>query len=127
MPHVRISLAEGKSPVYLQALSDGIQQALVEALGVALTDRFQIIECLPACQFIVSNPLVGITHSDQAMLIHISLKSGRTIEIKKNLYRLLTANLVATLDVNPQDIIIVLVDLPPENWSFGHGQAQLIG
>jgi len=43
MPFTRISLIKGKSPEYLQALSDSLHQALVEAFDVPPTDRFQVI------------------------------------------------------------------------------------
>ena len=43
MPFARISLHRGKSVDYLQALSEGLHDALVESFEVPKTDRFQAI------------------------------------------------------------------------------------
>ena len=69
MPMSRVSLLKGKSPEYLQALSDGLHQALVEAYEVPLKDRFQIIDQHEA------NELVF----DRDYLSHQNKPKGRTI------------------------------------------------
>ena len=43
MPYARISLHRGKSAEYLQALSHGVHDALVEAFAIPVGDRFHII------------------------------------------------------------------------------------
>ncbi len=42
MPMTRISLLKGKSREYLQAISDSLHQALVDAFEVPTDDRFQV-------------------------------------------------------------------------------------
>ena len=126
MPHVRISLLTGKSNAYLQTLSDAVQDALVASLDISPSDRFQVIEQLSAGQFIVSNPLVGVEHAAETILIHISLKAGRTVEMKKALYQALATRLNSALGISTNDVIIILNDVAAENWSFGQGLATLI-
>lgn len=126
MPLVRISLLQGHPAAYIQAISDSVQAAMVDTLGINPQDRLQIIEELTTAHWIVSAPLMGVTHSDQAVLIHISLKAGRTVEIKKHLYQQLVEHLSITPGIPKTDILILLIDVPPENWSFGNGIAQLI-
>ncbi len=43
MPFVRISLLRGKTPDYLQSLSENVHRALTEAYDVPADDRFQAI------------------------------------------------------------------------------------
>ena len=126
MPHIRISLLEGKPAAFLQTLSDSIQGTLVETIGVAATDRFQIIEELKPSHLHVSSPLVGVTHTENVIILHISLKAGRSLATKKHLYQQLAINLSTNLSIKKEDIIIMLVDLPAENWSFGSGMATLL-
>ena len=47
MPLARISLREGGSTAYRQAIADGVQRALVETFNVPPDDRFQIIDEYP--------------------------------------------------------------------------------
>ena len=126
VPHVRISLKEGKSIAYLQAVSDSVQAALIDAIQIKATDRFQIIEQLPTTQFIVSNPLVGVAHGENVISLYITLKAGRTLAAKKHLYQQLAANLAANPGIPQEDVLIMLVETPAENWSFGSGLATLI-
>lgn len=126
MPHIRISLREGKSPDFLQTLSDSIQDALSTTIGVAASDRCQIIEELKPSHLKISSPLVGVEHSDDVILLYITLKSGRTLDLKKNLYHQLATNLSTNLRMKKEDIIIILVEAPAENWSFGSGLATLV-
>ena len=126
MPHIRISLLEGKPSTFLKTLSDTIQNTLVETIGVSAGDRFQIIDELKPSHLHVSSPLVGVEHSDDVIILHISLKAGRSLATKKHLYHHLATNLSTHLGIKKEDIIIMLVDLPAENWSFGSGMATLL-
>lgn len=57
------------------------------------------------------------------MVIQITLNAGRTLEIKKNLYADIARRLQAAVDVRPDDVLISLVEVTKENWSFGKGLA----
>jgi 4-oxalocrotonate tautomerase len=45
------------------------------------------------------------------------------VEIKKNLYADIARRLQEAADVRPDDVMIVLVEVVKENWSFGGGRA----
>lgn len=45
---------------------------------------------------------------------------GRTVDMKKALYAAPADN-VAAAPVRPEDVIVNLVEVPRENWSFGGG------
>jgi hypothetical protein len=43
--------------------------------------------------------------------------------VKKNLYADIAARLGRAVDVRPDDVLISLVEVTRENWSFGGGKA----
>ena len=43
--------------------------------------------------------------------------------MKKNLYADIAARLNRAVDVRPDDVLISLVEVTKENWSFGGGRA----
>ncbi len=71
-------------------------------------------------------PLVRISlmKGKPAVFIQITLNEGRTVELKKLFYRTVTERLHADLRVRPEDVLINLVEVKKENWSFGRGIAQ---
>jgi 4-oxalocrotonate tautomerase len=56
------------------------------------------------------------------VIVEITLNAGRTVEIKKNLYADMAARL-ERLGVRPDDLLISLIEVTKENWSFGGGRA----
>ena len=55
----------------------------------------------------------------------VSIKhEGRSVETKKAFYARVAESLRRELDVRPQDVLINLVEVKKENWSFGNGIAQ---
>lgn len=123
MPLVRISLRKGKSPEYLRSVSDAIHQALVSQANVPQDDRFQIIEELDDDELIAHPSYGGANRSKDLIVISITLNAGRTVEVKKNLYADIARRLQADADVRPDDVMISLVEVAKENWSFGGGRA----
>jgi 4-oxalocrotonate tautomerase len=124
MPLVRISLREGTSGQYRQALADGVHQAMVEAIEIPAQDRFQIITEHAANGLIYDPSYLGIERSDKIVLVQITLSGGRKPEQKKRLYQRMAEILAKNPGLRPQDLFINLVEVVWENWSFGNGEAQ---
>lgn len=124
MPLVRISLREGKPPGYRRALGESIHRAMVETINVPLLDRFQVITEHPADGLIYDPTYLGIDRTDDVVFVQITLNAGRSIEQKRALYARMTRLLAEHPGVRPQDVLINLVEVPRENWSFGNGEAQ---
>jgi phenylpyruvate tautomerase PptA (4-oxalocrotonate tautomerase family) len=122
MPLVRITLREGKPPEYLRGLSDAVHQALVTTANVPADDLFQVIDAVPPSHLIAHQTYAGVQRSDDALFIEITLNAGRTVEVKKALYADIASRL-ATLGVRGDDILVNLVEVTKENWSFGNGLA----
>jgi len=64
-----------------------------------------------------------VQRSEGLVIIEIILNAGRTVEVKKNLYADIAARLLQGADVRSDDILISLVEVTKENWSFGGGRA----
>src|SRR3954447_24124233 len=64
-----------------------------------------------------------VNRSEDLIVIEITLNQGRTLEIKKALYADIVARLGRALDVRPDDVLISLIEVTKENWSFGNGLA----
>jgi 4-oxalocrotonate tautomerase len=123
MPFVKIHLRRGKSADYLRSVSEAIHEALVAQANVPADDRFQVI-CEYDTASIVADPSYGgVTRSENLIIVEITLNAGRTIEIKKNLYADIARRLGLAADVRPDDVLINLVEVTKENWSFGGGRA----
>jgi 4-oxalocrotonate tautomerase len=122
MPLVKIHLRQGKSPEYIRAVADSIHAAIVAQANVPEDDRFQLIREYPAEEIIAHPSYAGASRSADLIIIEITLNLGRTLEIKRNLCADVAARLEKDPGVRPDDVLINLVEVPKENWSFGGGK-----
>jgi 4-oxalocrotonate tautomerase len=125
MPLVRINLQEGKSEEFRRRLSDAVHDAMVDAIGVPFADRFQIITEHKPGNLVFPVTYLDIPHEDEVIFLQIFLNTGRSVELKQALYRSI-ATRVAAVGFNPKDLIINLVEVRKEDWSFGNGVAQYV-
>lgn len=124
MPLVRISLIEGKTAEYKNKIGDAVHQAMVETLNVPPLDKFQIISAHSKSDFIYDPQYLNIARTDGLVMIQITLNSGRSTEMKKAFYKRVADLLADEIKIRPQDVLINLVEVSKENWSFGNGIAQ---
>lgn len=124
MPLVRISLREGKSEAYRRAIGEAVHRAMAETINVPALDRFQVITEHSATDLIYDPTYLGIARTDDVVFVQITLNAGRTVEQKRALYARIAALLGENPGVRPQDVLVNLVEVPRENWSFGNGEAQ---
>ena len=126
MPLVQVSLRRGKPDAYHQAIFDGVYRAMRETFNVPEDDRFMAITEHDASTFSVSPTYFGIARSEDAILLQLTVSNTRTREQKQALYRRIVEVLQERPGVRPEDVFINLVEVLPENWSFGHGIAQYV-
>jgi 4-oxalocrotonate tautomerase len=124
MPLVRISLREGKSEEYKKAVAEGVHRAMVEGADVPAQDRFQIITEHPAGGLIYDPTYLGVQRSDDIVLVQITLSTGRKLAQKRKLMKRMAEILQENPGLRPQDLLVNLVEVAWENWSFGNGEAQ---
>lgn len=126
MPLIRISLLRGKPPAFRQAIAEAVYQALRETFDVPDRDRFVTITEHDGDDFIFDRSYLGIERSDDFVIIQLTVSNTRPREKKQALYRRIVALLTENPGLRPEDVFINLVEVLPENWSFGHGEAQYV-
>jgi phenylpyruvate tautomerase PptA (4-oxalocrotonate tautomerase family) len=67
---------------------------------------------------------LGIDYTSRIVFIQITWNAGRTIDVKKAFYRKVVDDVHEKTGIRKQDVWISLVDVSPENWSFGNGEMQ---
>jgi len=119
MPFVKIYTRRDIHPD-TAALGDAVHEALVAQANVPRDDRFQVF--LPLDRIVADPSYGGVQRSDALVIVEITLNAGRTVEIKKNLYADIARRLEA-LGIRSDDVMVSLVEVTKENWSFGGGRA----
>ena len=126
MPLVRIDLPAGKPVTYSAAVMETIQSAMHLVLNVPVEERFQIVtEHLPG-SLSIDPAYLGIARSPDAIIIQVTLNAGRNADIKQRFYQMLADSLRDRIGLRREDVLINLVEVSKENWSFGNGEAQLV-
>jgi 4-oxalocrotonate tautomerase len=126
MPLVRIDLRRGKSAEYKKAICDAVYQALREIFKVPENDRFMVVTDRDDADFIHSQTYLGIEHTNDFVILQLTVSNTRTVEQKKQLYARIVALLAENPGIKPQDVFINLVEVDISDWSFGNGIAQYV-
>ena len=124
MPLVRIDLSKKHPESFAQQVGDIIYNVMREQINVPEDDKFQVITRHDASELNIPKRYLGIEYSEGIIFIQATISFGRSIEIKKKLYKAICEALVQKLKVRPQDIFINLLEVSKENWSFGNGEMQ---
>jgi phenylpyruvate tautomerase PptA (4-oxalocrotonate tautomerase family) len=124
MPLVRVDLIEGKSAEFRKNLGEIIFRAMRETINVPENDKFQIITEHPPGELNIADGYMGNTYSKDIVLIQMTISAGRTVEMKKALFKRIADDIHAQLKLRKDDVFINLVECVKENWSFGGGIAQ---
>jgi 4-oxalocrotonate tautomerase len=124
MPLVQISLAEGKTDEYRKKIGAVVHQSMVDTINCPPMDRFQIMREISKENFIFTPEYLGTRYSEDLIIVQITLNEGRTVELKQALYRSIAEGLQKSIGLSPSDVMINLIEVKKENWSFGNGIAQ---
>jgi phenylpyruvate tautomerase PptA (4-oxalocrotonate tautomerase family) len=124
MPLARIELVKGKSAAYRRTIGEVVYDAMLATINVPKDDRFQVISEHDPESLVIDSGYLGIVRSPDCVLIQVTLNKGRTLEQKKAFYRAIADGLQARLGMRREDVLINLVEVDKENWSFGNGEAQ---
>jgi phenylpyruvate tautomerase PptA (4-oxalocrotonate tautomerase family) len=93
-------------------------------MDVPAQDRFQIITEHPAGGLIYDPTYLGVQRTDNVVMVQITLSAGRKLAQKRKLFQRMAEILAENPRLRPQDLIVSLVEVAWENWSFGNGEAQ---
>ena len=126
MPLTSIALRRGKPAAFRRAIADGIHEALVEAVGIPPDDRFQLMAEFDPDGLIYDPQFLGIARTDDIVIIRITLRGGRSREIRTGLHETIVRKLQSAPGLRPEDVFICLVENDHADWSVGRGEAPLM-
>jgi ketosteroid isomerase-like protein len=121
MPFVDITLARGKSPEYLEALSQSVHRALVAELSMQPDDYFQVIHQHDLSELKFNRNFRGGPRSDDWIAVSITNGLERGEPAKRKFYQTLVRLLEESPGVRPADVFVMMTVTPPENFSFADG------
>jgi len=124
MPLVHIELVRGKSIEYRTTVGEIIYNAMRDTINVPPHDKFQVITEHAPEDINVAESYLDNHYSNDIILIQITLSAGRSVDLKKAFFKRIVDDLHAQLGVRPDDVVINLVEVAKENWSFGKGIAH---
>ncbi|MEH1825164.1 MAG: tautomerase family protein [Nostoc sp.] len=113
MAQIKIyGLAEKLNPVKIE-LSNIIHASVIQVLQLTPEKRFHRFFPLDNSDFYYPPD-----RSDNYLIIEISMFEGRSVETKKQLIRLLIANINENLNIAVDDIEITIFETPKYNWGI---------
>ncbi len=124
MPLARIDLPATASADYGRAVADVVYEAMIATLNAPKDDRFQIVSRRTPDELIIDPSYLGIERSAEALIVQLTLNEGRTVEMKQAFYKAVADGLNERVGLRREDVVINLVEVKKENWSFGNGIAQ---
>jgi 4-oxalocrotonate tautomerase len=123
MPLARIDILKGKDENYRRQVGRAVYEAML-SVGVPENDRFQVVSEHDDGNFLFDPDYLGIHRSKDLVIIQITWNAGRTTAQKQQLYRAIADGLHEAVGLRREDVLINLVEVHKENWSFGNGIAQ---
>jgi phenylpyruvate tautomerase PptA (4-oxalocrotonate tautomerase family) len=124
MPLVRIDLRAGRPAGFGAQVGGIVYRAMVDTMNVPAQDNFQVIAEHEANGLVFDPAYLGVARTDGVLFVQITVNEGRTVEVKRAFYEALAERLHAELGVRREDVLVSLVEVKKENWSFGNGVAQ---
>ena len=121
MPFARIDLIKGKTPEYRATVADIVYEGIVGVLKAPDGDRFIVINEHEPANLIYDRHFLDMDRSPDFILIQVTSTVGNTEELKLAFYRRVADQLNSKLGVRPDDVMINLVFVQREDWSFGNG------
>ena len=122
MPFARIDLAHGKSPEYRATVAEVVYQGIVGVLKAPDGDRFIVVSEHVPENLIYDPHFLGMERSADFILIQVTSTVGNNKEAKLAFFRYIADELNSKLGVRPDDVMINLVFVQREDWSFGNGE-----
>jgi 4-oxalocrotonate tautomerase len=125
MPIAKIHVLEGRyDKDRLDKVSQAVQSALINTLGIPADDFYQLIFEFPRDRFRHTPSFVGMNYTDDLILLDVTFIEGRPKELRLNLLKELNQRVSSAAKMSPDDLVITIYEAPGENFSFGRGDAQ---
>jgi hypothetical protein len=125
VPTAEIHVREGRyDEQRLAKLGEALHGALAAVLKVPPEDYYRVVHILPPHRFVHTPPFLGLKYSEDFILLKLTFIAGRPKETWLALLKELNERVVAATGISPDDLMILLYELPAKNISFGRGLAQ---
>jgi 4-oxalocrotonate tautomerase len=125
MPLVRIDIDASTSPEIREAIGAVVYDAMTSTAKVPANDKFMIVSTHSAGDLIFPKEgYLGVQYTPGIVFIQITWNTGRTTEVKKAFYKKVADDIHDRTGIRKEDVWISLVEVSPENWSFGNGEMQ---
>jgi 4-oxalocrotonate tautomerase len=126
MPLVRISVYDSMPIPTKRAVADAVYTAMRNSLGIPDGDRFIVLSAHSHDELFVDPTFMTVNRTGNFVLVHATLRRGRSAEIKQAFYQETAHLLHLHASIDPQDVMIVLTENDSADWSFGRGEAQFL-
>ena len=125
MPLIHIHIRKGRTPDQVRLLCDAIHAGMVEAFGVPVRDRYQIVHEHDAHMLIIQDTGLDIPRTDEVIAIGV-VSRPRSLDAKLKFYELVCKKLHDQCGIASSDVLISITTNTDADWSFGYGRAQFI-
>lgn len=126
MPLVRISVHNTTPTERRRAIAASVYDAMRATIGIPENDRFIVVSAHSVDELFIDPNFMGMDRTADFVLIHVTLRAGRTVEVKQNFYRETARLIHERAAISPDNVMIVLAPNSLEDWSFGRGEAQYV-
>jgi 4-oxalocrotonate tautomerase len=124
MPLARIDVPRGRTAAFRRTVGDVVYESMLETLKVPANDRFQVISEHDAQDLLLDRSYLGVQRSSACIVIQVTLNEGRSVDQKREFYRKVADGLHERAGMRREDVLISLIEVHKENWSFGNGEGQ---
>ena len=124
MPLLKVNLLKGRSAEEKNSIATSIQTALESTLEVSDANRYQLFNEYDRESLRHTSGYLGMTYTDQLLIIEITVREGDDDEQKKSLLAEINRNLVAAGVVGGDDVFVLITEIGDADVSFGKGLAQ---
>src|ERR1700733_3708839 len=121
MPFARIDLLKGETAEYRATVADVVYRGIVDVLKAPDGDRFIVIGEHSPDNLIYDPKFLGWDRSPDFILIQVTSTVGNNKDSKLAFFRYIADELKSKLSVRPDDVMINMVFVDREDWSFGNG------
>lgn len=125
MPLIQVDLLKQNDKERLRNILDTIHRCAVEAFDIPERDRYQIVNQHDPEEMILLDTGLGFERTKDQIVIRVTSKQ-RTQDKKELLYSLLGQRLKDRCQIEPQNLLVSIVENGDADWSFGFGKAQFL-
>ncbi|MBV9845779.1 MAG: tautomerase family protein [Kutzneria sp.] len=127
MPFVRIDTLRADDK-RLEALGRAVHDALVESIGIPRDDLFQVLTNHDGARSVLryDDGYLGVHRDDDVVFVTITMRSGRTVEQKRALYRRIAELAERYANTQPRNMLVMISENELIDWSFGEGVAHYV-